>query len=264
MALYVVDLPPGGEEELTLRARRLLDEAMLILAGHQARDRLAQTGRGGDASLLSPDDAGLQQVVAKVRTALAQGDVVWAAPDLAQWTEREQTVLRALLDAGVQVLPVPGGRAWVACLVVSGLPSDRFAFLGEMPARAEPRGIALRQVAEERHTLVWRVRGSELPEVVDDVRAVLGDRQVALCNGRGVWRGPLYDAPRERLDAHLVVEGAGEAQPWTEAQVRERVREFLAEGTSTRDVARAVADAARWPRRKVYQILLETQGKQGN
>ena len=58
MILYLVDLPLGGEDELTLRARRLLDEAALILVGHQARDRLERVGVARDVPLLSPDDAG--------------------------------------------------------------------------------------------------------------------------------------------------------------------------------------------------------------
>jgi 16S rRNA (cytidine1402-2'-O)-methyltransferase len=261
MGLYIVDLPPGGEEEVTLRARRVLDEAALILVGRDARGRLAPAGVAGSAPLLSPHDAGPVEAVAAVRAALARGDVAWAAPSLVQWTEREHAVLRALLAAGVEVLPVPGGWPWVACLVISGLPSDRFTFLGQMPARAEARRAALQRAAEERHTLIWRVRGSELPGALDDACAMLGDRAAALCSGQSVWRGRLPDAPRERLDAHLIVEGAGEEQPWTEEQVRERVRERLAEDATTRDAARAVAEAARWPRRRVYQILLEIQSE---
>jgi 16S rRNA (cytidine1402-2'-O)-methyltransferase len=259
VVLYVVDMPLGGENALTLRARRLLDEAALILAGREARERLARAGGTGDVPLLSPHEAALTEAVAAVRAALVEGDVAWVAPDLAQWSERERTLLSALLAGGMEVLPVPGGSDWVACLVASGLPSDRFTYLGEMPARSEVRRAMLEDAAEERHTLLWHVRGSAVPGALDDAAALLGDRAAALCSGHGVWRGRLSNAPRDSLDAHLVVEGAGEERPWTEAQVRARLRRCLAEGTSTRDTARAVAGLSRWPRRRVYQILLDIQ-----
>jgi 16S rRNA (cytidine1402-2'-O)-methyltransferase len=259
MILYMVDVPPGGADALTLRARRVLNEAVLILAGREARDRLARAGGTGDVPLLSPHDAAPAGAVAAVRAALDEGDVAWAAPDLAQWTAHERALLRALLAAGVEVLPVPGGSEWVACLVVSGLPSDRFTYLGEMLADAELRRAALVHVAGERHTLIWHVQGSMLPEALDDAAALLGDRAAALCSERGAWRGPLSAVPREQINAYLVVGGAGEEQPWTEARVRARVRQCLAEGMSTRDAARAVAEAGRWPRRQVYQIVLDVQ-----
>lgn len=261
MVLYVVDVPPGGEDALTLRARRVLDEAVLILAGREARDRLARAGGEGSAPLLLPRDTMLEGAVAAVRAALVAGDVAWAAPDLARWTAHEHALLRALLAAGIEVLPVPGGSGWLACLVASGLPSDRFTYLGEVPAGAEARRTALQRAAGERHTLIWRVRASALPEALDDAAALLGDRAAALCSAGRVWRGWLADVPRDRLDAYLVVEGAGEEQPWTEDQVRARVRQCLAGGASTRDAARAVAGAARWPRRQVYQILIEIQSE---
>jgi 16S rRNA (cytidine1402-2'-O)-methyltransferase len=260
MVLYVVDVPPGGEDALTLRARRVLDEAVLVLAGREVRDRLARAGGAGGAPLLSPRDAVLEEAVAVVRAALAAGDVAWAAPDLARWTAHEHALLRALLAAGIKMLPVPGGSGWMACLVASGLPGDRFAYLGEMPTDAETRRTALQRAAGERHTLICRVPASVLPEALDDAVALFGDRAAALCGVCGpVWRGRLADVPRDQLDAYLVVEGAGEEQPWTEDQVRAHVQQCLAGGASTRDAARAVAVVARWPRRRVYQILLDIQ-----
>src|SRR6185369_6295712 len=55
---------------------------------------------------------------------------------------------------GIQVLPVPGPSAAVAALSVSGLPSDRFLFVGFLPARSEPRRRALQELATRRETLV--------------------------------------------------------------------------------------------------------------
>jgi len=263
MILYLVDLPVGGEDELTLRARRLLDEAVLILVGRQARARLERVGVARGIPLLSPDDAGPAQVAAAVRAAAAGRHVAWALSDLAQWNEGDQAALRAVLAAGVEVLPVPGGTFWVGCLAASGLPSDRFTFVGRMPTPSEARRAQLQRLGEERHTLVWWVPAEALPAALRDAGDLLGDRSAALCTADGIWRGKLRDAPSGMADVVLVVEGAGEEQAWTEERVREHVRQRLAEGTSTRDIARTVADAAGWPRRSVYDIALETSAEHG-
>lgn len=263
MILYLVDLPLGGEDELTLRARRLLDEAVLILVGQQVRDRLERVGVARGIPLLTPDDAGPAQVAAAVRAVAAGRHVAWALPGLAQWSEGDQAALRAVLAAGVEVLPVPGGTFWVGCLAASGLPSDRFTFLGRMPVSSGARRAQLRRLAEERHTLVWWVPAEALPAALRDADDLLGDRSAALCTADGIWRGKLRDAPSGTADVVLVVEEAGEEQAWTEERVREHVRQRLAEGTSTRDIARTVADAAGWPRRSVYDIALETSAEHG-
>jgi 16S rRNA (cytidine1402-2'-O)-methyltransferase len=263
VTLYLVELPLGGENELTLRARRLLDEAVLILAGCPARDRLESACVPRGVPLLSPEDVGPAGVVAAVRAAAVGGHVAWAVPGLAQWSEVDHATLSGVLAAGVEVLPVPGGPFWVGCLAASGLPSDRFTFLGRMPVTTGVRRAQLQRLVAERHTLIWWVPAAALPAVLRDAGDLMGDRTAAECSANGIWRGKLRDAPSGALDVYLVVEGAGEEPAWTEKAVREWVRQRLAEGASTRDAARTVADAARWPRRRVYEIALEVGAERG-
>ncbi len=255
MALYLVELPHGGEDELTLRARRLLEEAALILAGCAARERLERVGVSVDVPLLSPVEAGPARLVAALRE-VAGRPVAWAVPGLARWPEAERVALSAVLAAGIEAVSVPGGAAWIGCLVASGLPSDRFTFLGCMPLSTAARRAQLLRVSAEQHTLIWWLPAEALKVALRDAGELLGDRNAAICSAGGIWRGTLGDAPYGATDAILIVEGAGEEPAWTEERVRERVRQRLAEGASTRDVARAVADAAGWPRRRVYDIAL--------
>ena len=262
VTVYLVELPCGGSEELTLRARRLLDQAALILAGRQAREGLVRVGVSCDVPLLSPADAGPAGVVAAVREA-ADRPVAWAVPGLAQWAAAERALLRAVLAAGIEVLPVPGGVSWIGCLAASGLPTDRFTFLGRMPVPARARRAQLQRVSAEEHTLIWWLPAESLPPALHDAAELLGDRSAAVCSAAGIWRGKLSDAPSGTADVVLIVAGAGEEPPWTEERVRACVQQRLAEGASTRDVARAVADAAGWPRRRVYDIALQVGAEQG-
>lgn len=256
MTAYLLQIPPGGEDELTLRARRLLDQAVLIVAGDEARARLERLGIRGGVPLCSPTDAGPAAVASMLREA---GDrpVAWAVPGLAGWPEAERVVLGTVLAAGLKVVPVPGSAPWIACLAASGLPSDRFTFLGPMPVAAAARRAQLQRYGPERHTLIWELPAEALPAALRDAVELLGNRSVALCSASGIWRGKLDQAPHSAAGALLVVEGAGEAGAWTEQRVRERVRQLLAEGATTRDVARDVADEAGWSRRRVYDIALE-------
>jgi 16S rRNA (cytidine1402-2'-O)-methyltransferase len=234
----------------------MLEEAVLVVAADEVRKRLERLGVPEGVRALSPAEPGPAHVAAVVQE-VAGGPVAWAVLRVGRWTAAERAVLCALLAAGIEVLPVPGGASWIGCLAASGLPGDRFTFLGPMPIHGAARRVQLARVGVEQHTLIWQLPAEALPAALRDAATLLGNRSAALCSTDGIWRGRLDDAPAGPADAVLIVEGAGEEPAWTEERVRACVRRRLVEGASTRDVARQVADASGWPRRRVYDVALE-------
>jgi 16S rRNA (cytidine1402-2'-O)-methyltransferase len=171
------------------------------------------------------------------------------------------------------MLSVPGSDDLVTGLILSGLPSDRFAFLGDLAASSSGGRDLLRRAVDEQHTIVGRVRGTGLGEALRAVRELLGDRQIAIYGGMEIWRGLPADAlarpgaglPGEAQDAwlYLYIAGASGERTWHEARVRDEVRSVLEDGTSARDAARIVAERSGWRRKAVYGIVLEVGGRRG-
>jgi 16S rRNA (cytidine1402-2'-O)-methyltransferase len=76
---------------------------------------------------------------------------------------------------------VPGASALLAALVVSGLPSDRFAFEGFLPKRAGRRNKRLRALVNETRTMVFCEAARRVVRLLNEIHEVLGDRPVVIC-----------------------------------------------------------------------------------
>jgi 16S rRNA (cytidine1402-2'-O)-methyltransferase len=133
-------------------------------------------------------------------------------------------LVRAAIDAGIEVVAVPGPCAIIAALTTSGLPTDRFAFQGFLPARQSARRKSLESLAAEPRTLVFYEAPHRLAEALDDfVHAFGGDRPAAVAREitkrfETTYRGTLaelasraaQDADMNRGEAVIVVQGAPE------------------------------------------------------
>lgn len=266
--LYVVPTPIGNLEDITLRALRVLNEAALIAA-----EDTRTTGR-----LLAHYEIATPQIsyhehnklarLDRVLDALAAGDVALVSdagtPGL---SDPGYELIRAALDAGVLVEPLPGASAVIPALVGSGLPTDSFTYLGFLPRRSGARRAALEAVRDAPRTLVMYEAPHRLLAALEDVREVLGEREVCVVREltklhEEFWRGPVSGAIERftetapRGEITLVVAGAGRApeRAWAEAEVRAALAERLAAGLSRSAAAKAVSDQSGWPRRKVYDL----------
>jgi 16S rRNA (cytidine1402-2'-O)-methyltransferase len=187
-----------------------------------------------------------------------RGDVAWLLARVTDLAGAAHHLLVALLEQGVVLASVPGASAAISGLAVSGLPTDRFTFLGLLPELSESRRALLLRVAGEGRTVVCEVIADHVPGVLADIQTFLGDRQVALYQDRDVWRGRASQAGVRPGAGRwvLVIEPAEPDQAWTIGRVRGEVRGLLAAGMSSRDVAREVAQRSGWPKRVVYQMAL--------
>jgi 16S rRNA (cytidine1402-2'-O)-methyltransferase len=253
--LFIVG--PLGEscQDVPLRALRILRQAALIVVqdvgdAHQVLGRL-----GVQARVLAADEAGAREAI--LRT-LAVGDVAWLIAQVAELSGPAHRLLVSLLEQGVVLASVPGASAAISGLAISGLSADRFTFLGLLPESPQVRRSLLQRVVGERWTVVCEVMIGHVPDVLGDVLALLGDRQVALYQDQDVWRGRASQAGAWPGTGRwvLVIERAESDQAWTTGHVRDEVHELLAAGMSPRDVAREVAQRSGWPKRKVYQMVL--------
>lgn len=91
------------------------------------------------------------------------------------------TLVRRCIAEGLPIEVLPGPTAFVPALILSGLPIEPFSFEGFLPHSGKGRRRRLRQIAEESpRTLVFYVSPHNVRDVIDDIIAILGDRQSAL------------------------------------------------------------------------------------
>ena len=202
--------------------------------------------------------------------ALAEGRTVLLLTDagMPSVSDPGYTLVRAAIDAGVEVTSVPGPSAVTTALAVSGLPVDRFCFEGFLPRKAGERRSRLGGLADERRTMVFFESPHRLADALTDAAAAFGDsRPAAVCREltkthEEVRRGPLAElaawaADGVRGEITLVVGGAPAAPvSLSSSEVAAEVAAEEAAGATRKDAIRAVVVRTGLPRRTVYDAVV--------
>jgi 16S rRNA (cytidine1402-2'-O)-methyltransferase len=181
--LFVVGTPIGNLEDISPRALRVLRDMRLIAAENPPRTQRLLARYKIETSMMRFTDAYDRKKARRTEAVLAaldQGDVALVSeagmPGLA---DPGYELIRAVLDAGLSVVPVPGPTALSAALSVAGLPAGRFLFLGFLPRKAGARRALLDSVTGSPFTLVAYESPHRLQDALADIDHVLGARPLA-------------------------------------------------------------------------------------
>ncbi|GAA3884929.1 16S rRNA (cytidine(1402)-2'-O)-methyltransferase [Streptomyces sedi] len=181
-------------------------------------------------------------------------------------------LVAAAVERGVRVTAVPGPSAVLTALAVSGLPVDRFCFEGFPPRKPGERAARLRELADERRTLVFFESPHRLAASLTAMAEALGaERNAAVCREltktyEEVRRGPLEELarwaePGVRGEITVVVAGAEPARPSAEpAELAERVAAREAAGQRRKEAIAEVAREAGVPKRIVFDAVVAAKG----
>jgi 16S rRNA (cytidine1402-2'-O)-methyltransferase len=178
------------------------------------------------------------------------------------------SLVRAAIEAGVEVTSVPGPSAVTTALAVSGLPVDRFCFEGFLPRRGGERRSRLAALADERRTMVFFESPHRLADALADAAAAFGEaRPAAVCREltkthEEIRRGALAELAAWAADGvkgeiTLVVGGApDEPVDLSPEELAAAVAGEEAAGASRKEAIRAVVVRTGLPRRTVYDAVV--------
>jgi 16S rRNA (cytidine1402-2'-O)-methyltransferase len=275
--LFLVATPIGNLEDITARAVRVLGEVVLIAAEDTRQTAKLLNHLKLQQRVTSYYEHNKLDKLDEILSALSRGDVALVSdagtPGL---NDPGYELVRAVLTAGHQVSPIPGPSAPVAALVASGLPTDRFLYLGYLARKSSDRRRQLQEIQVLPYTLVFLETPHRLVAALKDLIAVLGDRQVAVAREltkrfEEIFRGTLSQAASHfqevapRGEITLVVAGASsQSARWSFDHLLEVLKESLSRGASPAQIARQVSAESGWPRRRVYDLLLELQAQPPN
>jgi 16S rRNA (cytidine1402-2'-O)-methyltransferase len=180
--LYVVATPIGNLEDVSERALRTLREVDRIAAEDTRRTAKLLAHHGISKPLTSYHDAAERRKAPELVAAVVAGETLALVSDAGTplLSDPGYRLVRGALDAGVDVVPIPGANAAVALLSVSGLASDRFVFEGFLPQREGRRRRRLERLRTERRTIVVYESPHHVERTLREIEEILGDRDVAV------------------------------------------------------------------------------------
>jgi 16S rRNA (cytidine1402-2'-O)-methyltransferase len=180
--LFVVATPIGNLEDITVRALRVLRDVAVIAAEDTRRTAhlLARHAIATPTTSLHEHNEASKSGTVIAR--LQRGDNVALVSDAGTPTVSDPggRLIRAAIDAGIRIEPIPGPSAVLTALAVSGLPTDSFTFLGFPPIRSKDRKQWFERVRQVGGTVVFFEAPHRILETLVDLRRTVGDCEVAV------------------------------------------------------------------------------------
>jgi 16S rRNA (cytidine1402-2'-O)-methyltransferase len=268
--LFVVSTPIGNLEDITLRAVRTLREVALIAAEDTRRTGHLLQHFEIRTPMISLHEHNERERTPGLVARLQAGESIALVSDAGTplLSDPGFHLVREAVRVGLTVQSVPGPSSLTAALAVSGLPVDRFTFLGFPPGRKTQRGAFFAGLAAQAGTLVLFEAPQRVRPTLEDVRAHLGERMVVLAReltkvhetvSRG-WITELLEGALENRGEYviLVSDQKRESQlapdPVSDDELRDKFWLMTKAGTcSARDAVAALADEYQVPKQRVYK-----------
>lgn len=274
--LYLVSTPIGNLNDVSARAAETLRSVGRILAEDTRRTRILTDRVGADAPLVSLHAHNERERIEAILGWLEGGEDLALVTDAGTplVSDPGGRVVSAVVGAGHDVVPVPGPSAVLAALVASGLPAERFTFLGFIARKGREREDDLQRIASARETTVVFESPHRLVRLLEDLGQACGpDRQVAVAReltklheefGRGtlseVAAYYLERPPKGEVTLVVGPRDVDAEEVDVEAQAGELAREMLDAGMRPSMVAKEVAARLDLARNDAYRIVHDLEG----
>ena len=269
--LYFVSTPIGAARDITLRGLDILAKADVLAAEDTRTLKHLMEIHGvplGDRHVFAYHDHNGEAMRPKLLRALAEGKSVAYASEAGTPLVADPgfQLGRAAIAEGLTVLAAPGASAVLAALTVSGLPSDRFMFVGFAPTQAGARARMLAELQNIPATLIFYESPKRIHRILAEMAESWGsEREAVVCReltkrfeevSRGTLGGLAADFDGRAVKGEIVLlVGRAVAQAPDEEQIEDRLRRSLAD-KSVKDAAAEVALEMGLARRDVYQLAL--------
>jgi len=279
--LYLIATPIGNLADITHRALQVLRDVAVVACEDTRHTRKLLQHYGINAKTVSYHEHNEQQRARELIELLQQGSDVAVVSDAGTPAISDPgfRLVRAAIDNGITVTPVPGPSALISALVAAGLPTDEFFFGGFLPARSSARRARLSELRVVPGTLVFYEAPHRLAASLRDAYEVLGEREAVVAREltklhEEIRRGRLHELaehyanvePRGEivlLIDRTVLDDAAAAESST-TSVSQLVAKFEAEGLDRRAALKKAARELGLSRAEAYRLLTQhRQDSQG-
>ena len=269
--LFVVSTPIGNMGDFSFRAVEVLRAVGLVLAEDTRHSRPLLQRYDIRTPLRPYHEHNEARATPGVVARLLEGEDVALISDAGTplLSDPGARLVKAAIDAGITVVPVPGASALLAALVAADIDVGRFTFYGFLPRKGREREAALAELAALPHTAVLYEAPARVAATLDALRSRSHPgRGVAVAREltkqfEEVRRGTLdelvayYEASPPRGEVVIVLAGAVSAAP-SEEMLRAEARSLRADGMSARDIAAALVAEHGVARNLAYRLARES------
>ena len=278
--LYLCATPIGNLEDITERVRETLGQVDLIAAEDTRNSMKLLTRFDIHVPMTSYHKFNQYDKAEELIGRLKEGKSIALISDAGTpgISDPGEVLVKRCVEEGIKVSALPGASAAITALILSGLPGGRFAFEGFLPREGKDRKIRIKELENEKRTIIIYEAPHRLRKTLKELFEVLGERRIAICReltkkheevlrmGLGAALD-LYSEKEPKGEYVLVVEGySGPAGDTADSAgmglltTAELMQHYMDKGLSKKEAMRAVALDRGVSRRDIYRELLEKDG----
>lgn len=269
--LYLVGTPIGNLEDITYRAVRILSEVDLIAAEDTRRSIKLLNHLNISKPMISYHDnnriSRAKELIEKLREGLSIALISDAGmPGI---SDPGEELVSMAVSEGITVTAVPGPSASLTALILSGLPSGRFAFEGFLPQKHSERVKFLETIKYEERTVIFYEGPHRVRSMLDDVLEIFGDRRASVLREltkvhEEAIRGTIseiiahFETNEPRGEFVIVVEGSKEKEKkknYPDMSIEEHVGYYIEQGYDRMDAMKLAAKDRGISKRDIYGLL---------
>jgi 16S rRNA (cytidine1402-2'-O)-methyltransferase len=269
--LFVVSTPIGNMGDFSFRAVEVLKQVAAVLAEDTRHSRHLLDRYSIATPLLPYHEHNEAKATPGLIARLRKGEQLALISDAGTplLSDPGARLVRAAVEAGIAVSPVPGASALLAALVACGLDLDRFTFFGFLPRKGGERRNTIAEIAALRHAAVVYEAPARVGNTLAELAAAgAGERATVVAReltkqfeelrrGTMATLAAYYVDVSPRGEVVIVVAGAGAPLSANEEELRARVAELRAAGCAPRDIAAVLATEMGAARNLAYRLAHE-------
>ena len=263
--LYIIPTPVGNMEDITIRALNVLKEVDVIFCEDTRVTKQLLSYFNIEKKLISchkfTENIKLDKVIeylnanSKVGLVSDRGTPIISDPGY--------EIAKGVIDAGFNVVSLPGATAFVPALTMSGIVPQPFLFYGFLNSKSSKRKEELNNIKDLDSTIIFYEAPHRLIEMLNDVKDILGNRQVSISREiskkfEEVYRGKILDVIEEvgtpKGEFVIVVEGNYEKENYNDISISDHVNIYIQQGYSAMEAIKKVAKERSVSKNEIYSI----------
>ncbi|MBW2605394.1 MAG: 16S rRNA (cytidine(1402)-2'-O)-methyltransferase [Deltaproteobacteria bacterium] len=274
--LYVVATPIGNMDDITLRALNVLDQVDFIAAEDTRHTGKLLKYHNIKSHLISYHEHNEKERTPLLIERIASGSSIALVSDAGtpSVSDPGYMLLQRAVENEIRVIPIPGVSAGVTALSISGLPTDSFIFIGFSAKKKAKRLKQLRELADEKRTLIFYENPGRILAFMKELADVMGDRYGVLCREmtklhEEFLRGRLSELidslshrPAVKGECTLLVKGCEENKKVSTDVIRAELIEALDSGEGKiSEISRTIAQKYGLSKNKLYDEALKLKAQ---
>lgn len=251
-SLYLIPTPIGNLDDITVRALNTLKQVDVLLCEDTRDTGLLLKKYDIKQTLLSCHEYNEDKIVGKVIDYLGKGKNVGLVTDQGSpiISDPGYIISRAVINAGYNVISLPGATAFVPALSMSGIEPSPFLFYGFLSAKDNKQKGELKSLKDLKYTLIFYESVHRMEKTLKNMLEVLGDRNIAICREiskiheevcRDKISNILQFVSQMKGEFVIIVEGNKEKVDYNSLDVIEHVKLYTEDGISEKDAIKLVA-----------------------